>query len=250
MRSVGMVNLEAEKELGVFPKIVSEPVDFATDRHGLRLRQVAGFDDKTVPAKHTYCMTTWDKDTEQLMEKWTEQEVRAVVGASPATVEGGGVYEPSGRNAWFGYAIAEVVAPIALRRMAEVWEVRPPYPDWSGYAPAIRQHADEQMLTAKLPRGTTLAQWYCRNEPLLQADPSDQQRIQIVASALLPLFDAHPECFEAIGMIDDDFSRGTFAEYLAGWHARVSERCRPFVRRIARGFGVEISMDRREPYSS
>jgi hypothetical protein len=204
-----------------------------------------------VPARHTYCMTTWDEGTERYMQEWTEKQVQAAIeiGASPAAIENDQEYKPRGPHAWFGYAIAELVAPLALRRMAETWKDRPPNPDWSDYAPAIHRHADEQMLTAQLPPGTTLVQWYYENEPLLKADPSDQQRTRIVATALLPIFDADLTCWEAINMMDDDFSRGTFAEYLAGWHARVSERCRPFVRRIAREFGMDISEERETPRS-
>ena len=81
-------------------------------------------------------------------------------------------------------------------------------------------------MAAKLPPGTTLAQWYHANEPLLQEGPSEQERIRIVAAALLPLFEA--ACL--LGgdpVLDDDFSHGTFFESLAGWHARVPGNAAP-----------------------
>src|ERR1039458_5280619 len=99
------------------------------------------------------------------MQERTEKEVRAAVGAIPAAVANDEEYEPRGRHAWFGYVVAEIVAPLVLRQMSETWKDRPPYPDWQGYAPDLRKCADEQMLTPQLPPGMTLAQWYCENEP-------------------------------------------------------------------------------------
>ncbi len=97
-------------------------------------------------------------------------------------------------------------------------------------------------MIGQFPPGTTLAEWYRENEPLLQGDPGELERIRIVAAALLPLFDADLTCWEAIAALDD-FSRGTFFEFLECWHARVPKKCRPFVRRIAKEFGVEIPGD-------
>ena len=193
-------------------------------------------------------MRKWDAETEEFMQQWTEKEVRTAIGASPSCTvqddEHEEEYEPKGPNAWFGYAVAEIVTLVTLRRMSETWRVRPPYPDWRYYTPAIRQHADEQILTARLPPNMALAEWYGENESLLQQEPSSRARSRTVAVALLPLFEQQPECWEAIKWLDDDMSHGTFAEYLDGWHARVPEKLCPIVRQIARKFGVEIEDER------
>ena len=194
---------------------------------------------ETISARHTYGMRTWDDETAEYMEKWVEKEVRAAIGASPK-VEDTARYEPQGPNAWFAYVVAEIVAPLALRRTAAVWAVRPPYPDWQHYGSTIRRCADEQILTATLPPGTSLAEWFAVNELLLQEDPS-QERIAIVADALLPIFNEHPEWWTAIECLDGDFSRGTFSELLASWHACAPEKCRAFIRAIAREFGLAVT---------
>ena len=188
-------------------------------------------------------MTYDDEDTERFMQQWVEKEIRALVGPSPCCAvqddEDDGDYDPTGPNAWFGYAVAEVVHLFVMRRMSTTWRDRPPYPAWKEHAPALRQHADELTRSAQLPPGTTLAQWCSANEPLLQQEPVSLERSRVVAAALLPLFEAEPACWAAIHFLDDD-THGTFAGYLEGWHARVPEKLRPFVRRIAREFGVVI----------
>ena len=183
-------------------------------------------------------MRTWDDETAEVVEWWTEKEVRSIFQAGPK-VEGGGSYEPSGRHKWFAEVLAEVVAPRALRQLADAWEDRPPYPDWQHYASAIRRCADEQILTTQLPSSTTLAEWFAINESLLQEDPS-QGRIRIVADSLLPIFNQQPEWWAAIECLDGDFSRGTFSELLANWHACAPEKCRAFIRAIAREFGLAV----------
>ena len=101
-------------------------------------------------------------------------------------------------------------------------------------AAGIRQRADEMVVAAKLPPGMTLAQWFAENEVLLQQDPN-AERTRVVAAALLPLFERTPDCWDAMNWLDDDMTQDTFAGLLRDWHARVPEKHRPFVRRIATG---------------
>jgi hypothetical protein len=181
------------------------------------------------------------EETEQLMQEWAEQEIRTTIGADPGcTIQDIGEYEPRGPNAWFGYVVAEIAGIITLRRMAETWRISPPYSDWRHYAPALRRNADNQLVTTQLPPDMTLAEWYRRNELLLNQDPDNLTRIRTIAVALLPRFEAHPECWEAISAMDDDFSRGSFREFLEDWCIQAPVRCRPFIKRVAEEFGLKV----------
>jgi len=183
-------------------------------------------------------MTPYD---EEVLQQWTEREVRAAIGADPCgTVQADEMPEPWGRHRWFAEVVAEIAGVFALRRISETWEIAPPYPDWQGYAPAIRQYADERVQTAKLPCGITLAEWFSVNESELQRDPCHRGQIAIVAAAILPLFEAEPACWEATDWLDFDMSRGSFAEYLEEWHQRVPAKLRPFVKRIVQEFGLKV----------
>jgi hypothetical protein len=175
-----------------------------------------------------------------IFSPWTESEVRAVVGASASTARDEEVGEPWGRHRWFAEAIAQVATVLAMRRMSASWRSNPPHSGWRDYAPAIRQRADEIILAAKLPPDVTLAEWFLQNEPLLQRDPEKPERIAVVATALVPLFTEERHCWEATDCLTFDFSGGSFANFLAEWYARVPTKLRPFVRRIARKFGLEV----------
>ena len=147
-------------------------------------------------------------------------------------------------NKWFEESVCEMASLFALRRMSETWKVRPPYSNWRGYAPALRQYADERIRAAQLPPGKTLAQWYHENEPLLRQEPCLRDKNTVVAVALLPLFEKQPSNWETIAWLNDGASHGTrtFARYLEDWHARVPEKLRPIVRQIAGEFAVKINI--------
>jgi len=189
-------------------------------------------------------MKKFDEKAAGVLAEWTEKEYRKTVGARPRSeVTEDNEFDPRGPHRWFLEAFSEVSLLVAMRQMAETWKDHPPYLSWRSCAPGIRQKADEWINNAKLPPGTTLAEWFAENEPVLQQDPTNQALVRKVAVVLLPLFEQEPRFHEAMAWIDDD-THGTFAEYLTDWHARVPENYRSVVRRIAGEFGLEIEEKR------
>ena len=187
-------------------------------------------------------MKQFDEKAAIVLRGWTEREYRKTVGASPRSeVTEDKEFDPKGPHRWFLEALADASLLIALRQISETWKDRPPYRSWRKHAAGIRRKADEMMLTAMLPPGTTLAEWYKENEPLLQEDPTNQAMVRIVAVALLPLCEENPDSWRAATeVLDGDMTQETFAEYLRFWHARVPEQHQQFVRRLAEEFGLEI----------
>jgi hypothetical protein len=155
-------------------------------------------------------------------------------------------------NKWFEESVCEMASLFVLRRMSETWKVRPPYPNWRDYAPALSEYADERIRTARLPPGKKLAQWYRENQPLLQQEPCQRDKNTVVAAAQLPRFEKQPENWEAIGWLNDGTLHGTrtFARYLEDWHARVPPKHRPIVRQVAEEFGLEIEDETGVPRQS
>jgi hypothetical protein len=153
-------------------------------------------------------------------------------------------YREGGRgNKWFEEALCEVASLFALGRMAETWKTDPPYPNWKSYAPALRKYADQRIKEARLPADTTLAQWYERHAEQLRKSPHPSDESRIVAGELLPLFEKHPQHWEAIGYLNSarPSESRSFSAYLEDWHKSSPEKHKPFIRQIAERFGIVLS---------
>ncbi|HYG76792.1 MAG TPA: hypothetical protein VEK08_17445 [Planctomycetota bacterium] len=150
--------------------------------------------------------------------------------------------EDDHKNKWFEESICELASLFVLRRMSKSWESQPPYPNWKNYAPHLKSYADERMKTAQLPAGQTLAQWYADNAPVLASNATDRERNNVVATALLPLFEAQPERWEAVTWLNAEklTPLHTFKDYLFAWRRNAPEKHRPFITMIAKELGVEL----------
>ena len=180
-------------------------------------------------------MKKYDNKAAGVLRQWTETEYRRTVGARPRSevTEEVNEFDPHGPHRWFLEALAEVSLLISLRQMAETWKDHPPYLSWRKHAAGIRQKADEWINNATLPPGTTLAEWFAENEPLLQHDPTNKELVRKVAVALLPLCEENQDSWRAAtAVLSDDMTQATLVEYLTGWHARVPETHRLVVRQI------------------
>ncbi len=145
-------------------------------------------------------------------------------------------------NLWFEESLCETASLFALRKMAKTWRTKAPYPNWKSYAPALAHYAENRMGRLKLPQGMSLAQWYRRNEPELRKTGTDRNRNQIVAEALLPLFEKHPHHWQAVSYLNKGKAGHalSFREYLTDWYKRASEEHRPFIARIAGLFEIPV----------
>ncbi|MEA3368409.1 MAG: hypothetical protein U9R68_09885, partial [Planctomycetota bacterium] len=145
-------------------------------------------------------------------------------------------------NKWFEESVCETASLFALRRMAEVWKTDPPYPNWRDYAPHLREYAGNRTKDARLPADTTLADWYARHADHLRKEACDRPKNEIVAGALLPLFEEKPARWAAVQYLNAAAKPEprSFGQYLAAWHANCPAAHRPFVRRVADLFGIRL----------
>ena len=150
-------------------------------------------------------------------------------------------------NHFLEESICEAASLFALRRMAETWKDRPPYPNWAGYAPHLRRYAQDRIDAAKLPPGQSLADWYRANADALRANATDREKNLVIAAALLPLFEADPtSAWSAVRRLNanEPAEPTPFDQHLRRWHAQTPEPHRPFVRQLAAAFGVKIDEPR------
>jgi hypothetical protein len=143
-------------------------------------------------------------------------------------------------NLWFEESICETASLYVLGRMAEEWKVRPPYANWKDYAPALQKYRDERLAQEKLPAGTSLADWFREKKAALREDPHQRPLNLVVASALLPIFEAAPGHWGALPFLNSVRGDGTrsFPRYLGDWSRSAPEDHREFVAALASRFGT------------
>ncbi|MBV8881491.1 MAG: hypothetical protein JO332_16110 [Planctomycetaceae bacterium] len=151
---------------------------------------------------------------------------------------GGG--EGPNPDMWFEESLCELASLMVLGRMAEQWKVRPPYPNWKDYAGSLQKYRDDRLALEKLPEGVSLADWFREREASLRRDPHQRLLNLVVASALLPLFEASPEHWAAIPALNTVRGDGTrsFSRYLGDWSRSAPERHRSFIAALAARFGT------------
>lgn len=148
-------------------------------------------------------------------------------------------------NKWFEESVCELASLFVLRRSAETWKTRPPYPNWKDYSGALAKYARERLEAARLPEGKTLAAWYRENAGELAKNATDRARNTVVAAELLPLFEKEPERWESVGALNAGAfgPSTTFPEYLKSWHDHAADRHRAFIRQVAMKFGIRLGPD-------
>jgi hypothetical protein len=145
-------------------------------------------------------------------------------------------------NKWFEESICEMASLFALRRMGESWKTLPPFGHWKGYAKHLTAYAEDRMKKSRLPKDKTLVDWYERHAERLHGTAVDRELNNVVATALLPLFEADPQHWAAVAYLNHGKPEKpqTFAEFLTDWHKHCPKRHRDFVTRVAKEFGVEL----------
>lgn len=149
--------------------------------------------------------------------------------------------DPTG-NQWFEESLCEMASLFVLRRMATTWKTDPPYPNWRSYAVHLGAYADDRIAAARLPAGTSLAEWYRVNRDALATVATDRERNTVVAVALLPLFEDQPRHWAAVPRINDAMPAAPqpFARYLADWRRSLPAERRATVDAIAELFGEMV----------
>ena len=143
-------------------------------------------------------------------------------------------------NNWFHETICELASVFTLRRMAERWQTNPPYSNWADYARALRDYWRERLSRqeVQLPEGVTLRSWLSSQEESLRKDEYQREKNDLVAYALLRIFESAPEGWNAIRNFPT--SSGCMADYLVDWHSSVEPEDKDFVLRISNTFDYKI----------
>jgi hypothetical protein len=147
----------------------------------------------------------------------------------------------SREHQWFEETLCEMVSLVALKRLAVRWQDSPPRAGWEDYAPAFREYA-ERLLSAqhrRVPAHQSPSAWFAHHRVVLENNPYQRDKNELLASSLLELLESTPGSMEAIGYLNLEApSKPGFSGYLAAWYDCCPEQHRPFVRRVMRFFGA------------
>ena len=146
-------------------------------------------------------------------------------------------------NNWFHETICELASVFTLRRMAERWPTHPPYSNWADYSKHLLEYAAarQKREEAQLPIGTTLPVWLSFHESGLRKARYQRGKNDLVAYALLPVFEEFPAGWNAIRKFPS--SSGELKCYLSDWASAADPDDVPFVVRLADMLGHTIGSD-------
>jgi hypothetical protein len=145
-------------------------------------------------------------------------------------------------NQWLDESLCETASLFVLRAMSESWQTRPPYRNWKDFAPRLASYAQDRIdqTAALLPTGTSFAAWFAAELPGLRERWSQRDKNTLIASQLLPLFEADPAGWESLPAmrLGTRDARKPLDQHFAEWKTNAPERSRPFIAKIAKVFAV------------
>lgn len=141
-------------------------------------------------------------------------------------------------NQWIDETICETASLFTLRSMGETWKETPPYASWKEFAVHLTAYASAQAGKVKMEAtdSTSWEEWLRRHEDKSREDPYDREGNRAIALRLLPLFEQHPEGWNAVRNLPA--TKGRIGQYLKEWKKQVQPCEQMFVTKIATRLGL------------
>lgn len=147
--------------------------------------------------------------------------------------------EVASGNQWFEESLCETAALYTLKHLALSWADNPPARQWLGYGPTLAAYAEFLESQPHRRQPAPIARWYHENRESLRGDPYQREKNEVLAGALLPLFEQAPERWRAIAHLNaDPASAGKeFAAFLGDWYLACPPPQRELVQQTMALFG-------------
>lgn len=138
-------------------------------------------------------------------------------------------------NQWFEESLCETASLYALQTLAEDWQVTPPTPRLAGASKQLRWFFELLMDEKhRHEQDTDLAAWLKDSADELRQDPYQRRKNEVVATRMLPLFDASQRTWEALRYLnlDNTDKDCSFDAYLEHWYRNVPGKQKALVAEI------------------
>jgi len=143
---------------------------------------------------------------------------------------------PRHANLWLEESLCETASLFTLRAMGRSWQTDPAHSAWREYAVWLNSYAEERLALAKhrLSPGTPFSIWFRENQSVLRRSPTERSRNTIIATKLLPIFEAEPRGWEALAFLNSASinPKSSLTQYLARWRSRCPQGLRSFVTKV------------------
>lgn len=153
-------------------------------------------------------------------------------------------------NHWLEESICETASIFALRSMAIEWRSAAPYPNWNGYSVNLADYAQTIIKEGLglLGESEPLSGWLTNNEQKLRSNSlagntdANRPANKIVATRLLPIFEANPLGWEAVtclNLVSRDINK-PLNQHLIEWRGLCSPNHRKIISEIGRELGIAL----------
>ncbi|MDQ1770109.1 hypothetical protein GQR60_14410 [Labilibaculum sp. A4] len=123
------------------------------------------------------------------------------------------------RFGWFEESICELASIFILKKMAESWKIKPPYPNWKDYSAALSDYADEILNRKSNSIDEYLGSWINQNLSTLYENCENREINCAIATNLYDTFQAEHELWGLIPFLAKIkvHNEMTWKEYLETW---------------------------------
>jgi hypothetical protein len=148
------------------------------------------------------------------------------------------------RNQWFEESLCETASLFALERLASTWPQSASASGLPERAGKLRRFFD--LLVAeehrRLPPQIGAAGWLSDNEQGLRRDPYQREKNDLVANLLLPLFERHPNSWNALCYLNLDPADASapLTEYVRHWYERAPLEHKAFIAGVISLLGRDV----------
>lgn len=142
---------------------------------------------------------------------------------------------------WFEEAFCESMSLWTLSEMGTSWKTNAPYPNWSSYAPNLKNYIENVKVRVSEP--SSIPDWYRQNRKLLDSQAYDRDKNLVVARRIASFADADPEFYRSfLFMRRKTESQVNSMEWLfADWIENCPPDLRNHPRNLAKLLGITPS---------